>query len=122
MGTFTSDNTPFQCSFEMLIQWTCLVNWYVAFFTSGQRVQRQIYGAFFVFSGAGKNGDFGISMRTETLRTFWKQTRSKRENETAPPGQEVLAGVSRKANYELEGPMPLHVGPKKMKYIRYCTI
>ena len=40
-----------------------------------------------------KNGDFGIPMRTQMLRTFWKQTRSKRENETAPPGQEVLAGM-----------------------------
>ena len=32
-------------------------------------------------------------MRTQTLRTFWKQARSKRENETAPAGQEVLAGM-----------------------------
>ena len=40
-----------------------------------------------------KNGDFGIPMSTQTLRTFWKQTRSKRENETTPPGQEVLAGM-----------------------------
>ena len=42
-----------------------------------------------------KNGDFSIPMRTQTLRTSWKQARSKwisAENETAPPGQEVLAG------------------------------
>ena len=40
---------------EMIIRWwTCLVNWYVAVFTSGQRVQIQIYGALFVFSGVGK--------------------------------------------------------------------
>ena len=43
-----------------------------------------------------KNGDFSILMRTQALRTSWKQARSKlisAENETAvPPGQEVFGG------------------------------
>ena len=43
-----------------------------------------------------KNGDCSIPMHIQTFRTSWKQARSKwisAENETALPGQEVLAGV-----------------------------